>query len=210
MNKESSIGYVDGKYVLPPLPYAYDALEPLMDEETVRLHHDKHHAAYVAGANAAAEKLREIAEGKVDAAMTTPYTRNLAFHASGHALHTIFWTNMSPNGKKAPEGALAKAIDEKFGSYDNFLKVFKATAAGVEGSGWALLAYDPSSKSLVICGIEKHQNLDIPGLVPLLACDVWEHAYYLKHKNNRAGFIDNFVQLINWGDVENRYNEAIS
>lgn len=210
MNQESSIGYADGKYILPPLPYAYDALEPLMDEETVRLHHDKHHAAYVAGANAAADKLREIAEGKVDASMTTPYTRNLAFHASGHALHTIFWTNMSPTPKKAPDGALAKAIDEKFGSYDNFLKVFKATAAGVEGSGWALLGYDPTSKSLVICGIEKHQNLDIPGLVPLLACDVWEHAYYLKHKNNRAGFIDNFVQLINWEDVENRYKAAIA
>ncbi|MEG2326786.1 MAG: superoxide dismutase [Akkermansia sp.] len=209
MNTPSSIGYADGKYILPPLPYAYDALEPLMDEATVRLHHDKHHAAYVAGANAAADKLREIADGKLDASQTTPNTRNLAFHTSGHALHTLFWTNMSPTPKKAPEGALAKTINDKFGSLDAFIKVFKATAAGVEGSGWAILALDPSSGTLVITGVEKHQNNQIQGAIPLLACDVWEHAYYLKHQNNRAAFIDNFIQLINWQDVENRYTVAL-
>lgn len=210
MNTPSHIGFADGKYVLPPLPYAYDALEPLMDEETVTLHHDKHHASYVAGANAAAEKLREIAEGKLDPSNTTATVRNLSFHTSGHALHTMFWTNMSPNPKKEPEGKLAQAIKDDFGSLDAMLKVFKAASAGVEGSGWGLLGVDPVSRKLVVLGAEKHQNLEIPGLVPVLACDVWEHAYYLKHKNNRAGFIDNFVKLINWEDVEARYEAAMS
>lgn len=210
MNTASYIGYADGKYVLPPLPYAYNALEPLMDEATVTLHHDKHHAAYVAGANAAAEKLKEIAEGKLDPSNTTAQVRNLSFHASGHALHTMFWTNMSPTPKAAPEGKLAQAINDVFGSLDAFLKVFKAASAGVEGSGWGILGVDPISKKLVVCGAEKHQNLEIPGLVPILACDVWEHAYYLKHQNNRAAFIDNFVKLINWEDVEARYEAALA
>ena len=109
----STIGYADGKYVLPPLPYAYDALEPMLDEKTVRIHHDKHHAAYVAGANAAAEKLREIADGKLDASATTNWVRNLSFNASGHVLHTIYWTNMTPDPKKEPQGPLVDAIKEK-------------------------------------------------------------------------------------------------
>ena len=209
MNNASYIGYVDGKYVLPPLPYAYDALEPLMDEATVRLHHDKHHAAYVAGANAAAEKLQEIADGKLDASATTPNVRNLSFHASGHALHTIFWTNMTPTPKAGPEGPLKEAIIKKFGSVDNMIKVFKAATIGVEGSGWGILGLDPISKTLVICGAEKHQNIEIPGLVPLLVCDVWEHAYYLKHQNNRAAFVEDFMKLVNWDDVEQRYLAAI-
>lgn len=206
----STVGYADGKYVLPPLPYAYNALEPLMDEQTVRLHHDKHHAAYVAGANTAAEKLREIADGKLDASATTNWVRALSFHASGHALHTIFWTNMTPTPKAGPQGPLAEAIKEKFGSTEAMLKVFKAAALGVEGSGWAILGLDPVSKTLVICGAEKHQNIEIPGLIPLLACDVWEHAYYLKHQNARANYIEDFCRLINWDDVEERYNAAMA
>ncbi len=202
------IGYQDGQYVLPPLPYDYNALEPLMDEATVRLHHDKHHAAYVAGANAAAAKLRAIAEGQVDASLTTPETRNLSFHVSGHILHSIFWTNMSPTPKKTPEGKLAEAINARFGSFEAMMNVFKNVAAGVEGSGWAILGWEPISGQLAICGAEKHQNLEMPGLVPLLVCDVWEHAYYLLHQNNRKAYIENFVQLINWADVEQRFQEA--
>lgn len=206
----STVGYADGKYVLPPLPYAYDALEPLMDENTVRIHHDKHHAAYVAGANVAAEKLQEIAEGKLDASATTNWVRALSFNVSGHVLHTIFWTNMSPNPKKEPQGPLAEAIKAKFGSTEAMLKVFKAAAQGVEGSGWGILGLDPVSKTLVICGAEKHQNIEIPGLIPLLACDVWEHAYYLKHQNVRPNYIEDFCRLINWADVEERYVNAIA
>ncbi len=206
---DSTIGYENGKYVLPPLPYAYDALEPFMDEASVRLHHDKHHAGYVAGANAAAEKLREIADGKLDASATTNWVRALSFNLSGHVLHSIFWTNMTPTPKPAPEGALAEAINQKFGSLEAMLKTFKAASLGVEGSGWGILGLDPLSKTLIICGAEKHQNVEVPGIIPLLVCDVWEHAYYLKHQNMRANYIEDFCKLINWDDVENRYLCAI-
>ena len=206
----STIGYADGKYVLPPLPYAYDALEPMLDEKTVRIHHDTHHAAYVAVANAAAEKLREIADGKLDASATTNWVRNLSFNASGHVLHTIYWTNMTPDPKKEPQGPLVDAIKEKFGSLEAMMKEFNAASQGVEGSGWGILGVDPISKTLVICGAEKHQNLEIPGLVPILVCDVWEHAYYLKHQNLRADYIEDFCRLINWDDVERRYQEAMA
>jgi Fe-Mn family superoxide dismutase len=205
INSPSHIGYANGQYVLPPLPYAYDALEPLMDAETVHIHHDKHHASYVAGANAAVSKLERIARGEVDPSEATPTVRNLAFHCSGHQLHTMFWTNMTPTPQPLADGPLSHAINEVFGSTDQFLKVFKATATGVEGSGWALLGIDPLSHRLVVCGVEKHQNLAIPGFIPILACDVWEHAYYLKHKNNRAAYVDSFVALINWADVEARF-----
>ena len=197
----STIGYADGKYVLPPLPYAYDALEPMLDEKTVRIHHDKHHAAYVAGANAAAEKLREIADGKLDASATTNWVRNLSFNASGHVLHTIYWTNMTPDPKKEPQGPLVDAIKEKFGSLEAMMKEFKAASQGVEGSGWGILGVDPISKTLVICGAEKHQNLEIPGLVPILVCDVWEHAYYLDYQNRRPDYVQAVRKLCDEKDL---------
>ena len=190
--------------------YRDGTLTLLLDEKTVRIHHDKHHAAYVAGANAAAEKLREIADGKLDASATTNWVRNLSFNVSGHVLHTIYWTNMTPDPKKEPQGPLVDAIKEKFGSLEAMMKEFKAASQGVEGSGWGILGVDPMSKTLVICGAEKHQNLEIPGLVPILVCDVWEHAYYLKHQNLRADYIEDFCRLINWDDVERRYQEAMA
>ncbi len=207
--KTEQLVYADGQYVLPPLPYAYDALEPLMDEATLHLHHDKHHAAYVAGANTAVQKLREIAEGKLDAAQTTNWVRALSFNESGHVLHTIFWTNMSPTPKTAPEGPLMDAIVKAFGSFDGFMLAYRSATAGIEGSGWGILGVEPLGKTLVICGAEKHQNYEIPGIIPILACDVWEHAYYLKHQNNRAAYIDNFLKLVDWQNVEERYNAAI-
>ena len=196
-------------YILPPLPYAYDALEPYIDESTMRLHHDKHHAAYVKGANEASRNLREIAEGKRDVSETTHWVRQLAFHGSGHTMHSIFWKNMTPTPKAAPEGSLATAIKDSFGSYDNFVKLFKAASVGVEGSGWGVLGYEPLSKKLVVLGVEKHQNLSVMGIVPLLVCDVWEHAYYLKHQNNRAAYVDAFLHVVNWQDVEQRYDNAL-
>ena len=207
--KTEQLVYADGQYVLPPLPYAYDALEPLMDEATLHLHHDKHHAAYVAGANTAVQKLREITEGKLDAAQTTNWVRALSFNESGHVLHTIFWTNMSPTPKTAPEGHLMDAIVKAFGSFDGFMLAYRSATAGIEGSGWGILGVEPLGKTLVICGAEKHQNYEIPGIIPILACDVWEHAYYLKHQNNRAAYIDNFLKLVDWQNVEERYNAAI-
>lgn len=199
----------DGKYVLPPLPYAYNALEPYIDEATMRLHHDKHHAAYVAGANEAVQKLKDIAAGKLETSQTTHWVRQLAFHGSGHSMHTIFWNNMTPTPQAAPEGALATAITGTFGSYDNFLKLFKAASTGVEGSGWGVLGYDPVSGKLVVLGVEKHQNLSVMGITPLLVCDVWEHAYYLKHQNNRAAYVNDFLKVINWKDVAQRYERAV-
>ncbi|OCA04226.1 superoxide dismutase [Akkermansia glycaniphila] len=207
--KTEQLVYADGQYVLPPLPYAYDALEPLMDEATLHLHHDKHHAAYVAGANTAVQKLREITEGKLDAAQTTNWVRALSFNESGHVLHTIFWTNMSPTPKTAPEGPLMDAIVKAFGSFDGFMLAYRSATAGIEGSGWGILGVEPLGKTLVICGAEKHQNYEIPGIIPILACDVWEHAYYLKHQNNRAAYIDNFLKLVDWQNVEERYNAAL-
>lgn len=194
------------KYILPPLPYAYDALEPYIDKETMILHHDKHHAAYVAGLNTAVQKIKEISSGKGDAGMTTHWVRQLAFHGSGHAMHCIFWKNMTPNAKPAPEGKLAEAINDSFGNFEGFKTAFKAAASGVEGSGWGILGYDPMSGRLLVLGIEKHQNLSVMGLTPILVCDVWEHAYYLKYQNNRSGYIDNFMKVINWDDVARRYS----
>lgn len=202
----------DGTYVLPELPYAYNALEPHIDEATVRLHHDKHHAAYVAGANVAMTKLAAIADGSGDATLTTHWVRQLAFHESGHILHSILWNNMTPPScdcsKTGPKGPLKDAIDASFGSLDNFLRLFKAAATGVEGSGWGILGYDSSSQSLKVIGVEKHQNLTTTGFIPLLVLDVWEHAYYLKHQNNRAGHVEDFIKVINWCDVARRFEVA--
>lgn len=196
------------EYVLPPLPYGYADLEPYIDEATVRFHHDKHHAAYVAGANAALAKLKEIAEGTTDTALTTHWVRQLSFHESGHILHSILWNNMATAPTDGPKGDLAVALDASFGSYENFVRLFKAAATGVEGSGWGVLGYDSSTGQLRVIGIEKHQNLTATALVPLLVLDVWEHAYYLKHQNNRAGHVEDYMKIVNWCDVSKRLEVA--
>lgn len=189
---------------LPPLPYAYDALEPYIDEQTMHIHHDKHHLAYVNGLNTAEAKLAEAREKK-DFALIKHWERELAFHGAGHVLHTMFWENMAPNAIGKPSGALMDAITGKFGSFDTFVAQFKAATAAVEGSGWGLLVKNNATRTLEILTAEKHQNLTQWIVTPLLACDVWEHAYYLKYQNNRAGFIDAFMNVINWKDVEKRF-----
>lgn len=202
--------YTDGQYVLSPLPYAPNALEPLIDAETVKLHYGKHHAAYVAGANAAAKALREIAEGKKDASLTPFYTRQLAFNEAGNALHRLYWDSMNPTPKLNFRGELTEAIQKKFGSFDGMMLIFRNVAASVQGSGWALLGFEPVSRELMICGVEKHQCELVPGFIPLLACDVWEHAYYLKYRNNRAEYIEAFTKLIDWEKAEARYIDVLS
>jgi Fe-Mn family superoxide dismutase len=194
---------------LPPLPYAYDALEPYIDEQTMRLHHDLHHAAYVAGLNTAEAKLAEARQAG-DFALVKHWSREAAFHGSGHLLHAIFWPNMiaASQAKAAPGGALAEAIDHDFGSFDAFKAQFQAAAVAVEGSGWAILAYRPADEALVVLTAEKHQNLTQWGVVPLLVLDVWEHAYYLKYQNRRAEYVKNFFNIINWDDVAARYAKA--
>lgn len=188
---------------LPKLPYKYDALEPYYDKQTVEIHHDKHHAGYVNGFNTAVKKLQEARDNN-DNSLVKHWERELAFHGAGHVLHSMFWENMRP-GKEdnKAEGKVLKALENSFGSWDGFLKQFKSVTAAVEGSGWGVLAKDHDG-NLHIFSVEKHQDCFIPGMTPILVCDVWEHAYYLKYENRRADWIENFMKLINWKDVEKR------
>ncbi len=192
---------------LPPLPYAYDALEPYYDEQTVRLHHDKHHAAYVAGLNKAEEQLA-AARASGDYALIKHWERELAFHGSGHLLHTLFWENMTPGGGGEPDGELAAQIAQDFGGFEAFKAQFSAAANAVEGSGWGLLGWLPAFGKLAILQVEKHQDLTVWGVVPLLIVDVWEHAYYLKYQNRRAEWVSNWWNLVNWPDVARRFAAA--
>ncbi len=193
---------------LPPLPYAYDALEPYYDEQTVRLHHDAHHAAYVKGLNAAEEKVAAMVQSG-DFTAAKAVCGELAFHGSGHILHSIFWTNMKPGGGGTPSGALADAINKSFRSYEAFKGLFLAAANGVAGSGWAVLAYRKEDDALVVLQTEKHENLTQWGVVPILVLDVWEHAYYLKYQNKRPDWTKAFMEhLVNWDNVAERLTAA--
>lgn len=191
------------KHTLPALPYAYNALEPYYDEATLKLHHGKHHQAYVDGLNKAEDKLQE-ARVSGDFALIKHWERELAFHGSGHLLHSLFWANMAPNGQGEPQGKLLELINESFGSIDAFKKQFSAAAAAVEGSGWALLVQSAEFEGLRILTIEKHQDISLIGAIPLLTVDVWEHAYYLKYQNRRAEWIAAWWNIVNWDDVARR------
>jgi superoxide dismutase, Fe-Mn family len=195
-------------YTLPELPYAYDALEPWYDQETVTLHHDKHHNGYVVGLNATLDKLAD-ARLSGDMAAANALSKALAFNGSGHILHTIFWTNMKPDGGGDPSGEIAAQITRDFGSIDGFKKHFIAATNSVMGSGWGILGWDKTLKQLFVVGSEIHMDLTVQGLIPLLVCDVWEHAYYLKYKNVRPDWTKAFMDhLVNWDDVEARFVEA--
>ena len=176
-------------YVLPELDYPYDALEPHISAEIMELHHSKHHQAYVDGANAALASL-EAAREAGDMAAVNLYEKNLAFHLGGHSNHSVFWKNMSPNGGGEPTGALASAIDDSFGSLESFKKQFTAAAMGLQGSGWAVLAYDTISGRLVTFQLYDQQGNVPVGTVPLLMLDMWEHAFYLDYKNVKAKYVD--------------------
>ena len=199
--------YKDGKYVLPELPYAYNALEPLYDEQTVRLHHDKHHAAYVNGLNAALEKL-EAARKTNNFADVKALSKAVAFHGSGHILHSLFWHSMRPGGAGEIPGEMEKAMKDSFGTVESCKAQFAAAAKDVEGSGWAILAYEPFADKLLILQAEKHQDLTVWGVQPLLVCDVWEHAYYLKYQNRRAEWVDTFMKMADWQFAAERLAQA--
>ena len=192
---------------LPELPYEYNALEPHYDEATVKIHHDMHHKAYVDGLNNAETKLEE-ARSKGDYSLIKHWERELAFHGSGHILHTLFWENMGPNPDK-PTGAIMDQIGTDFGSFENFKKEFSAAAVAVEASGWAILCWNPIFEKLVILQCEKHQNLTQWGARPLLILDLWEHAYYLKYQNKRAAFVEAWWNIVNWKVVDQRYTKAL-
>ncbi len=198
-----------GTHELPPLPYAYDALDSVIDEQTMRLHHDKHHAGYVKGLNKTELKIAE-AQKNGDFSAIKHLERDLAFHGSGHILHTIFWQNLSPDGGGTPSGDLAKAINAEFGSFETFKSHLISATNAVEGSGWGVFAFSVAMQKLVILQAEKHQNLTQWGAVPLLVIDVWEHAYYLKYQNRRSEFVSNIFEIINWKDVEKKFTEIVS
>ena len=199
------------KHTLPDLGYAYNALEPYIDAQTMELHHSKHHQGYVNGLNKAEEELSE-ARASGDYALIRHWSREAAFNGAGHYLHALFWKTMAPSGKGGggePAGILADKIKKDFGSFDAFKAQFSAASKGVEGSGWGLLAYRLDDGRLIILQVENHQKLTQWVDIPLLCVDVWEHAYYLKYQNRRGDFINAWWNLVNWLQVENNLTKAM-
>ena len=197
-------------YELPDLPYDYDALEPHISGEIMQLHHDKHHATYVAGANAALEKLEKAREEGADANEIRALSKNLAFNLGGHTNHSIFWKNLSPNGGGEPTGELTEAINRDFGSFEKFKDHFSAAATGLQGSGWAVLGYDHIAGRLIIEQLTDQQGNVSVDFTPLLMLDMWEHAFYLQYKNVKADYVKAVWNVFNWEDVVERYARAKS
>ena len=194
-------------YTLPELPYDYSALEPHISGRIMELHHDKHHATYVAGANTALAKLTEArASGSLET--VNLHEKNLAFNLAGHINHSVFWKNLSPDGGDAPTGELGAAIDEFFGSFDSFRKHFTANALGIQGSGWSLLAWDSVGQRLVIAQVYDHQSNIALGLVPIVLLDMWEHAFYLDYVNVKGDYIKAWWNIVNWTDATQRFAQA--
>ncbi len=195
-------------YTLPDLAYDPAALEPHLSARIVDLHHGKHHASYVAAANTTLEKLAAAREsGEWDSVVGLE--KSLAFNLGGHVLHSLYWSNLSPDGGGEPDGALAKAITSDFGSFEGFKAQFTQVAGTVQGSGWALLTYEPLGKRLIIEQLEVHHESTVLGGAPILAIDVWEHAYYLQYENRRPDYVKAIWNLINWPDVAQRLQRAI-
>lgn len=195
------------EYILPDLDYDYGELEPHISGQINELHHGKHHAAYVKGANDAIARLEE-ARAKEDFAAIVLNEKNLAFNLAGHVNHSLWWKNLSPNGGDKPLGELAAAIDDAFGSFDQFRAQFHAAATTVQGSGWAVLGWDGLGNKLLIFQVYDHQCNYPLGVVPLLILDMWEHAFYLQYKNVKADFAQAFWNIVNWQDVQIRFARA--
>jgi len=195
------------QYTLPELGYDYTALEPHLSARILELHHDKHHAAYVAGANTVLEKLSE-ARASGDYGSINQLEKNLAFHLSGHVLHSILWRNLSPDGGGRPEGELAAAIDEHLGSFEEFRAQLTEAAMNVQGSGWGALSWEPVGGRLIVEQVYDHQGNVGQGGPPLLVLDMWEHAYYLQYENRKAEWVAAFWELTNWADVAERFEKA--
>ena len=195
------------KYTLADLRYDYGALEPHISGKIIELHHDKHHAAYVTGANDATDALAE-ARSKNDFAKVAQLEKALAFHTSGHVLHALFWQNLTPKGGDKPTGALAQEIDASFGSFDAFKAQLTAASMTIMGSGWAALAWEPVAKRLVTTQIYDHQSNIAQGGVPLMVIDAWEHAFYLQYGPDKKSFFEAVWNIWNWQDVSARF-EAV-
>ncbi len=197
------------EYTLPDLDWDYGALEPHISGQINELHHSKHHATYVKGANDALSKLDE-ARSSDDQSKILLNEKNLAFNLSGHVNHTVWWKVLSPDGGDKPTGELASAIDHDFGSFDKFQTQFSAAANGIQGSGWAVLAYDGLGDRLLTFQVYDHQTNFPLGVVPLLLLDMWEHAFYLQYKNVKADYTKAFWNVVSWPEVQSRYTAATS
>jgi len=190
-------------YALPELSYGYGALEPHVSRELLELHHDAHHAAYVKGANDTLDKLEDARHGR-RFEYIGQLEKSLAFNVAGHVLHSLLWKNLTPNGGGLPSGELAAALDKDFGGFENFKAQLTAAAAAVQGSGWGALSWEPLGRRLVVEQVYDHQGNTGNATVPILVVDMWEHAYYLQYRNNKAAWLEAFWQLVNWTDVADR------
>ena len=192
-------------YVLPKLPYDYDALQPHMSKEQLTIHHDKHHQAYVTGANNIFQKLDKARKENLDIDMKATL-KELSFNIGGHLLHSTYWTNLAPAGKGGgkPGGTLADTIEKEFGTFDRFKKEFTQAATSTEGSGWAVLTIDKQTKRPIIMQIEKHNTNIYPTFKILMLIDVFEHAYYIDYKNDRAKFVETYWNIVNWNEINKK------
>jgi len=200
---------MEGKsYTLPSLPYGYNELQPYMSEEQLKLHHQKHHQAYVNGANAILDNMEMARRDNIDLDMKSTL-KSLSFNIGGHMLHSLFWNNLTPPSKCSgkPVGALASVIEKEFGSFERFKKEFTQAAVSVEGSGWAALTLCEQTGRLMIMQIEKHNTNVYPTFNILLIIDVFEHAYYVDYKNDRAKFVEAFWNIVNWDEANKRFEE---
>jgi Fe-Mn family superoxide dismutase len=194
-------------YRLPDLNYDYGALEPHISAQIMELHHDKHHAGYVKGANTALEKLSDARDSD-DFGAINKLQKDLAFNLSGHVLHSLFWQNLSPNGGGEPSGDVAQQLDRDFGGFGRFKRHMSEAAGTIQGSGWALAAWDPASQRIIIEQVYDHQGNHGQGTMPLLAIDAWEHAYYLQYKNVKADFFAAIWNVFDWDDVAQKLKAA--
>lgn len=198
------------KFELPSLPYELDALEPVISKEIMNLHYNKHHKAYVDNLNKALESF-EKAEQENDIAAQIALQAAIKFNGGGHVNHSIFWTNLAPKSKGGgtpPNGDLAKAIEQEFGSLQNFIEQFNTKTAAIQGSGWGWLGYNKAKKRLEIVTCDNQDPLSIKGFIPLLGIDVWEHAYYLQYKNVRLDYLKAIWEVVNWANVAERFAKA--
>ncbi len=199
----------NGRYVLPDLRYPYDALEPHIDAETMQLHHSRHHKSYVDGLIQAEEQLAKMRQND-EWDQVEHWEQKAAFHGAGHFLHAIFWVCMGPEGRRGePSQALARRIEQDFGSHDAMLAQFRRASQSVEGNGWGLLTWSIPAQKLVVLQARNHQNATQWANIPLLVIDVWEHAYYKKYGPGRADYINAFLEVVDWADVSRRF-EAVA
>jgi Fe-Mn family superoxide dismutase len=197
-------------YKLPELPYGYGDLKPHVSEEQLKIHHQKHHQAYVNGANAILERLDKARKDGTDVDVKATL-KELSWNIGGHLLHSLFWANLAPTNKGGGKagGALGDALEKEFGSFERFKKEFTAAATSVEGSGWAALTLCKQTSRPMIMQIEKHNTNVYPMFRILMVLDVFEHAYYIDYKNERAKFVDAFWNIVNWDEVNKRFKEAL-